>query len=73
MPAARRASAAVLSSGEIQEVQLVFLTIQRKMMRFTGSFALWTRWAISRRMGSMNVVPVDPATRRIVSNEAKSL
>ena len=73
MPAAQRAAAAEVNSLEIQEVQNVALTTQRKTIRFTGSRMFWILAAMSRRIDRVNVVPVDPATRRTVSNAAKSL
>ena len=73
MPAMRKAAAAEINSFEIQEVQDICLTIQGKTIRFTGSHIFWTRAAMSRRIGKVKVVPVDPAARRTVSNAAKSL
>lgn len=72
MPASQRA-AAVANSLEIQEVQDVFLTIQRNTIRLTGRRIFWTRAAISRRIGRVNVAPVDPDIRSIVSKAPKSL
>ena len=73
MPAARRASEAEVNSDAVQYVHEVFLTIQMNTTRLTGSLAFWARAAMSRRMGRVNVVPVEPEIRSTVSKEPKSL
>lgn len=72
IPAARRAELAEANSAAVHDVHEVFLTIQRKITRFTGNRDFWERAAMSRRIGRVNVVPVEPDMRNTVSKEQKS-
>lgn len=72
IPALRRVWKADFSSDEIQDVQEVDFMTQMKDKWRTGRREEEARWAMSRRMGRVNVMPVEPAMRRTESKAAKS-
>ena len=72
MPALRRVWKAEISSLEIQDVQEVDFMTQTKDRWRTGRRDEEARLAMSRRMGRVNVMPVEPAIRRTESKAAKS-
>ena len=72
MPALWRVWKADISSLEIHDVQEVDFMTQMKDRWRTGRREEEARWAMSRRMGRVNVTPVEPAIRRTESKAAKS-
>ena len=60
------------SSSDTQEVHWADFSIQMNETWRRGRQDVWARSAISRRIGSVNVMPVDPARRSALEKQAKS-
>ena len=72
MPALRIAVAVEASSADIQCVLAAVLTAQMKLIRRSGRRCVDAREAISSRIGSVKVTPVEPAMRIAQLKAAKS-